>query len=298
MALLLTTDGLAQTAETDSWKHEIALVSDTQQPLAIERIFRRGEKNTLATKKILEDIIDRIPRAVFMLGDVVSVGYKEKKWPVIDTFLAQSRSLGISVSAILGNHELFTSSTRGEAAFNKRFPDQVNTGYYKLVDSICFVMLNSNFGKLAAGQEQKQRDFYAATMQQMEADPGVKLIVVACHHSPYSNSKIVKSNPKVQEQFVPLFVSTSKAKLFVSGHSHAFEHFKIKGKDFLTIGGGGGAYQPMSTGKTRLETLSDKYHPRFHYILLKRKGDQVVIISRQLKTDFSGFTSEYEFTVH
>lgn len=296
MSLITASQGLTQSIENKVLQQEIALISDTQQPLGIERIFRRGEKNTLATSMILDDIVARAPRAVFMLGDLVSVGYKEKKWPVIDTFLARSRSMGIQVAAILGNHELFTNAARGEAAFNRRFPGQANTGYYKIVDSIGFVMLNSNFGKLSAAQEEKQQAFYTAAMHDLEADPSVVLIVVACHHSPYSNSRIVRSNAAVQEKFVPLYLRTAKAKLFVSGHSHNFEHFSISGKDFLTIGGGGGPYQPVNTRNSRIATVSDTYNPRFHYVLVRRSGDELVTVSRQLKTDFSGFIQEYEFT--
>jgi predicted phosphodiesterase len=267
MPLLMAAKGYAQTGNGNS-AQEIALISDTQAPLGIERIFLKAHQNTLATKKILQDIEDRKPKALFMLGDVVSVGSRKKKWKLIDGFLSRSRSLGISVTAILGNHDLFNSAARGETAFNKRFPDHVNTGFYKLVDSIGFVLLNSNFSKLTPAQLQRQQDFYAATMEQLEADPGVKVIVVACHHSPYSNSRIVGSNPRVQKQFVPIFQQSSKAKLFISGHAHAFEHFTSKGKDFLTIGGGGGLHQPLNKKKSRIASLSEAYLPEFHYILL------------------------------
>jgi predicted phosphodiesterase len=296
MLFFIAAKGYAQTCDDDSTQPEIALVSDTQAPLGIERVFRKINQNALATKKILQDITDRKPRALFILGDVVSVGYKEKSWQMIDSFLLRSRGLGISVTAILGNHDVFMSSVRGETAFNKRFPDQVNTGFYKLVDSIGFVLLNSNFSKLTAAQLQKQQDFYATTMEQLEADSSVKLIIVACHHSPYSNSRTVRSNPRVQERFVPLFQRSEKAKLFISGHAHAFEHFTINGKDFLTIGGGGGIHQPLNKSKRRIRSLSEGYYPEFHYILMKRKNEQLEIISRQLRPDFSGFTNEYQFT--
>jgi UDP-2,3-diacylglucosamine pyrophosphatase LpxH len=289
-------EGNGQANNPDTTRPEIALVSDTQEPMGVERIFLRYHKNALATTKLLQDITDRMPRALFMLGDVVSLGYKEKKWRQIDSFLQRSRQLGITVAAILGNHDVMVSAGRGETAFNKRFPDQVNTGFYKLVDSIGFVLLNSNFSTLTAAQLKKQQDFYETIMLQLEADPNVKAIVVACHHSPYTNSKIVGSNTRVQERFIPMYQRISKAKLFVSGHAHAFEHFRIKGKDFLTIGGGGGLHQPLNKKTTRITSLSEGYYPEFHYLLLKRNNDQIDIISRRLKVDFSGFANEYEFT--
>lgn len=285
-----------QTANVDTVRPEIALVSDTQEPMGVERIFLKYHKNSLATTKLLQDITERMPRALFMLGDVVSLGYKEKKWRQIDSFLQRSRQLGITVAAVLGNHDVMVSAARGETAFNKRFPDQVSTGFHKVVDSIGFVLLNSNFGTLSAKQIEKQQHFYEDIMQKLEADTTIRAIVVACHHSPYTNSKVVGSNTRVQEKFLPVYMSTSKAKLFVSGHAHAFEHFRVKGKDFLTIGGGGGLHQPLNKKNTRIPSLSEGYYPEFHYILLKRNNGEIDVISRRLKTDFSGFINEYEFT--
>jgi hypothetical protein len=72
----------------------------------------------------------------------------------------------------------------------------------------------------------------------------------------------------------------------------------MSGKDFLTIGGGGGLHQPLNTRKGRIQSLSEAYLPEFHYILMKRKNDQLEIISRRLRPDFSGFTNEYKFMTH
>lgn len=298
LLVCIVAEGYTQTVNPDTTQPEIALVSDTQAPLGIERVYRKIHQNTRATEKILQDITDRKPKAVFILGDVVSVGYKEKRWRMVDSFLLRSRANGISVTAILGNHDVLLSSSRGQTAFNKRFPDHINTGFYTIVDSIGFVLLNSNFSKLTAVQQQRQQEFYATAMEQLDADSGVKLVIVTCHHSPYSNSRTVGSDLKVRERFVPLFRRSVKAKLFVSGHAHAFEHFRIDDKDFLTIGGGGGIHQRLNKSSTRIRSQSEGYYPEFHYMLLKRRNDQLEIISRQLSPDFSGFTDEYRFMTH
>ena len=63
----------------------------------------------------------------------------------MDNYLQQCRSSGIPVHALLGNHDVMGSVKKGESNFRKRFPDAVTTGYYQIVDSMAFVMLNSTF---------------------------------------------------------------------------------------------------------------------------------------------------------
>jgi len=134
-------------------------------------------------------------------------------------------------------------------------------------------------------------------MLELDTNQAVKMIVVSCHHAPYSNSKIVGSNKPVQEKFVPLFIRTKKAKLFITGHAHDFEHFKIQDKDFLTIGGGGGLHQPLQKGGKAITSLSKGYEPEFHYLIVRRSGNQLTLISRRLKKDFSDFENGYHFVV-
>jgi len=282
---------------TDSLREEIAFISDTQAPMCVEKIFLKSNQNTLATELLFRDITLFRPRCLFILGDVVSKGPREKKWLKMDQYLASARASGIPVYALLGNHDVMGSAKKGEFQFNKRFPDQVNTGFLKIVDSVAVVLLNSNFKTLSLEKQKQQQDFYARTLADLDADPAVRCVIVTCHHPPYSNSTIVGSNKTVQEQFVPLFQQSKKARLFMTGHAHDFEYFRFGGKYFLTIGGGGGLHQPLNTGKDRLPNEAGDYNPEFQYVLIKRTGTQLNITSKRLKTDFSGMETGYSFVV-
>jgi Icc-related predicted phosphoesterase len=286
----------ASAQSIDSTANEIDLLSDTQAPLGIEKLLLKSNKNKLATQKIFEDIIKRKPSALLIFGDVVALGYQESKWRDMDVYLASARKMGIPVSALLGNHDVMLNAKAGEAAFLKRFPDEVNTGFLKIIDSVAFLMMNSNFKTLSKEQIQEQDNYYTQSMLELDTNQAVKLIIVSCHHAPYTNSKIVGSNKAVQEKFVPLFIRTKKAKFFITGHAHDFEHFKIQDKDFLTIGGGGGLHQPLEKGPRAIPSLSKGYEPEFHYLTIRRTGNQLTLISRMLKTDFSGFENGYRFT--
>ena len=274
---------------------EIAFISDTQQPLTIEEVKLHPNHNVKATSLLLADLLKQKPLAIYMLGDVVALASSKHKWQTMDKFLDSARKNNIPVHALLGNHDLMWTREKGEINFQRRFPDNVNTGYVSITDSIAMVMLNSNFKKLSTAEIEKQQRWYVATLDSLNSAGAVKMIIVCCHHAPFSNSKVVGSSADVQTHFLPSFLQTSKCCLFITGHAHAFEHFKHSGKNFLVIGGGGGLHQPLDTSSKRIPDLAFGYKPMFHYLSIQRKGDKLLITSHFLKPDFSGIEKGYSF---
>ncbi|RYY39274.1 MAG: metallophosphoesterase [Chitinophagaceae bacterium] len=268
---------------------EIAFASDTQAPMFVEKLWLRGNNNRTATRMLFTDMARRRPQALFLLGDVVNLGYSNAQWRPMDRYLDSLRHQGIPVHAILGNHEVMGRSVAGQRKFQQRFPDHVRTGYVQVVDSVAVILLNSNFKTLTPEEDTAQQRWYTETLGSLGADPAVLYIIVSCHHSPYTNSKIVGVSHAVQQRFVPAFLQTPKARLFLSGHSHNYEHFHIGGKDFMVIGGGGGLHQPLRPGKDELSDVATDYKPMFHYLTVKRKKDHLVVTSHQLTGDFSLF---------
>lgn len=267
----------------------LAFVSDTQSPLWIESIFGKTHDNRKATKTIFDNLVRIHPAAVFLLGDVVSLGYAKNSWTSMDQYLEKFKSEGIAVTAALGNHELMGRPKRGQKRFAAHFPKYVNTGYVEVVDSIAVVILNSNFRSMTSKTNTKQIDWYTKRLKELDEDPSIAFVIVGCHHSPYSNSKRVGSSVGVQKRFVPAFLASKKSKLFLSGHSHNFEHYQREGKNFLVIGGGGGPHQPLRIGTGSLEDMAKDYKPVFHYLTVKRIGKQLQVVSKKLKDDMSGF---------
>lgn len=274
----------------------LAFTSDTQQPMTVERIFLKSNRNEKATEMIFKDVDKIKPAAFFILGDVVSVGYKNSKWKAVDKYIAELKKDSIPVHATLGNHEVMFIASKGIKQFRSRFPMFKPEGYTIVVDSVAVVLLNSNFDKMKAAEIKIQDDWYAETMKKLDANPAIRAIIVGCHHSPYTNSTIVKPSIMVQQKFVPAFIASKKAQLFLTGHSHNFERFKIQDKDFLVIGGGGGLHQPLLTALITPD-LEPKYKPAFHYLQVVREGSSLKVLSRQLKTDFSGFDDGISFKI-
>lgn len=267
----------------------IAFASDTQAPMFVETLWLKANHNRAATKQIFTDISNRRPGSLFLLGDVVNLGYSNKQWKPIDRYLHNLRSEGIAVDAILGNHEVMGLGKKGQRKFQSRFPDHVRTGYVQIKDSVAVILLNSNFKTLTKAEDEAQQQWYKNTLARLDADSAIDYIITTCHHSPYTNSKIVGCSKDVQQKFVPAFLQSKKSKLFLSGHCHGFEHYKIQGKDFMVIGGGGGLHQPLKQGEGCLPDLAKNYKPLFHYLTVQRKDGRLEVTSFQLKNDFSGF---------
>ena len=267
----------------------IAFASDTQAPMWVETLWLKSNHNRTATKKIFNDLCTLKPASVFLLGDVVNLGYSNRQWKPMDRYLQHLRDSSISVNAILGNHEVMGQSRKGQKKFQKRFPNHVRTGYVEIVDSVAIVLLNSNFTKLTATEDREQTAWYKETLEKLDADSSVQYIITGCHHSPFTNSKIVKPSKEVQQRFVPLFLASAKSRLFLSGHCHGFEHYQVGGKDFMVIGGGGGLHQPLRQGTDILPDLATTYKPMFHYLTIERREDGLHVTSLELKKDLTAF---------
>ncbi|GAB4036532.1 metallophosphoesterase family protein [Spirosoma jeollabukense] len=283
--------------EGENNKREILFLSDTQAPMWVEKLVLRTHQNKKATQTIFAEILRIKPAVLYWLGDIVSLGYRTNKWRIIDQFLLKCTEVQTAVYAIMGNHDVMGRPRKGAKNFQQRFPEHIPTGYVKTTDGIAVVMLNSNFSTLSVADLVKQQTWYEQTLIELDADPEVKVVIVTCHHAPYSNSKLVGSSKLVQQRFVPNYIRSQKGRLFITGHSHAFERYEFEGKTFLVIGGGGGLRQPLNTSPTRLPDLATEYKPMFHYLSVRREGDGLSLTSYCLKKDFSGFSEGYHFEI-
>ncbi|MEO7767732.1 MAG: metallophosphoesterase [Ferruginibacter sp.] len=274
---------------------QMVFVSDTQQPMWVETILLKPNHNQQATADIFLDILRLKPSSLYMLGDVVALGSSNKKWTKVDKFLDSARKSGMGVAGLLGNHEVMGRKRKGERNFDKRFPMNVRTGYVSVTDSVAVILLNSNFKSLSTASIQKQQSWYETTIAALDTSASVKVIIVTCHHAPFSNSKIVKSSWDVQHYFVPAYIKSQKAQLFIAGHAHAFEHFQKQGKEFVVIGGGGGLHQPLDDSPDQIPDIASNYKPMFHYLSVQRVQNKLQIVSHFLKSDFSGFDIGHSF---
>jgi predicted phosphodiesterase len=284
-------------------RNSIIFISDTQAPMGFEKIFVRTHNNEEATKILFNTIInDSSVSSVFMLGDITAMSSFDNNWVTVDSFLTCLKTKNISAHATAGNHDYLLTSSSGEANLSKRFPDFKRTGYTVRIDSAAIILLNSNFKKLNNSEELRQQDWYVNELHSLERDSTIKLIVVGCHHSPYSNSSIVGYDEKVRDKFVPPFLKSSKCRLFISGHAHTFQYFKdtVANKHFLVIGGGGGLLHTLKAGNP--DELQDQIqwnaeYRMFHFVRGVFTTDGLLLNVFMLKEDLTGPQSVFELLI-
>ncbi|MDP3583084.1 MAG: metallophosphoesterase, partial [Ignavibacteria bacterium] len=153
-------------------------------------------------------------------------------------------------------------------------------------------ILNSNYSRLSDDEIEKQKKWYVNKVNELEIDSTVNAIVVGVHHSSYTNSRVVDPSEDVQNDFVPVFVNSKKGKVFISGHAHAFEHFRRSGKDFLVIGGGGGLQHPLLMGPSQrwqdLFPIPTSLR-MFHYVVCELNRANLKFRVMMLNPDFKTF---------
>jgi len=275
----------------------IIIISDTQDPLWIERLFLESNNNEKGREILFTNILKSQPDAVFHLGDLVSLGYSGDSWHAIDNWMQQLSKLEIPFYPTLGNHELMIFSELGEENFKIRFPFYSKTGYMRQIGPLAFILLNSNISYLSSSEISKQQDWYKSKLTECDSDTSIKVIIVGCHHPPFTNSKVVSPNEDVQDDFVPGFIQSKKSVLFLSGHSHSFEHFNYAGKDFMTIGGGGGLQHPLEAEEeSEYKDLfnSPDNERNFHYLHCSISEQKIAISVQMLVEDFTGLKTVYE----
>jgi hypothetical protein len=287
--------GLVQSGtQGDRDSLSLCFLSDTQEPPFLERLFLKYDRNAAARDSIFDKICELHPMAVIHLGDLVSVGSDNDSWREVDQFVGRLRGQGIEFSPVPGNHEYRHSSRRGISNFTFRYPYAKLTGYSKRYVNVAIVLFNSNIDELSEDEARGQLSWYRQTLMDYESDPSIDFVIVGCHHSPFTNSKIVSGSEEVRDYYLPEFYKSKKCKLFLGGHAHAFEHFRIKGKDFLVLGGGGGLQHPLRIGENAeyQDLFSNSLEKRmFHFLMVRAYGDTLAVELKMLKPDFERFES-------
>jgi 3',5'-cyclic AMP phosphodiesterase CpdA len=277
----------------------LCFLSDTQEPLLIERIYLKYNNNAKARQSIFQKILELNPKSVVHLGDLVSMGSQGDSWKDMDPFVGKLREKGIEFSPIPGNHEYLRFLTKGISNFVLRYPYAKLTGYSRQYGNIAIVLFNSNLDEISKEKQLEQLHWYQKTLKDYDHDPSVDFVIVGCHHPPFTNSKIVSASKEVRDSYMPEYYKSKKCKLFISGHAHAYEHFKMNGKDFLVIGGGGGIQHPLKVGKKAKypDAFSNSEEKRmFHFLSIQSQGDTLSVELRMLRLDFKSFENLPQLT--
>lgn len=277
----------------------VIFVSDTQSPLWAEQLLLRSDDNKLATGRLFEAVAkDSTCAAVFHLGDITSMGGVSRCWEEFDMNSRALTDAHIPIYPAFGNHEYLPWGDDGVSNMVERFPFLSTSWYVRRIGPLAVVILNSTFSHLSETEATEQEQWYQHTLRDLDDDTTVSVVIVGCHHPPYTNSTIVDPSKQVALVFVPPFVKSRKARLFISGHSHALEHFTQNGREFLVIGGGGGLLHPLlPEGEQRWpdKVVHEANRSFFHYVRITPHPDRTTVGVYMLTPDFSGVRSVYSF---
>lgn len=271
-------------------KRSIIFVSDTQQPIWVETLLLQEHDNEKATRMIYRTI-ERETTAVgiFHLGDITSVGMVDSYWKSFDEF---QKKIHVPIYPAIGNHDYFFFNGYALEQFQKRFPKMNPTWYSVVITPVAVIVLNSNFSQLTDEERIKQQEWYWNQLSQFDSDSVIRSIIVVCHHSPYTNSTIVHPSQGAQRHFLTPFLMFRKTSMFISGHAHAYEHFRVGEKELLVIGGGGGLLHPLLIKEEqRYHDIFSQQLPLrfFHYLQCTLEKNSLVFSVKKLRNDFSGF---------
>ncbi len=225
------------------------LVGDTQRTSVWE--FWR-EKNRNVQDSVLKKISEENPAFVIHLGDLVFQGDDHCHWQDFNKFAKDIYKKNIPILPVLGNHDYYGNNQAALENYFSHFPDLNNKKYYsRRFLYLGLILLDSNFDKMNKDEIIQQNNWYQENLNKFEKDSTIKMILVAFHHPPYTNSKIVNDDLQVHNYFVKPSLNLSKVKLFFSGHCHSYEHFKNTDRHFIVSGGGGGPRHSLRTDKMK-----------------------------------------------
>jgi hypothetical protein len=260
----------AQPAEGDS--QPVALISDTQRTLLLERLLGR-EQNDAERAALVADLAARRPGLLAMLGDLTNQGGSAAAWEELDALLAPVRAAGIPLLAVLGNHDYWGGRESALQHAAARVPQLRRARWFlHRWGRVGLVFLDSNEVALGEPLWSQQRDWYERTLRALDADPGIAAALVLDHHPPFTNSRTTGDEEDVQRAFLPAFFSSRKAVAFVSGHAHTHERFRVEGRVFVVMGGGGGPRVRLLEGREQRHADLVRWpSPRpFHYLWLEQ----------------------------
>ena len=215
----------------------IFFIGDTQRTAPFES-WR--EQNDAFAWKLIRQTVKRKPDAIILLGDLVYWGSSDIQWRYFDTLLQPLRRAKIPVTTVMGNHDYYGSNNAALFEVERRFGVSADSSRILVVDSVAFVLLNTNRDEFSQKQLLQQRKWFVKNMAQLDTNVAIQAIVVCGHHPPYTNNSVVGDEVWLQKYFVPAYTKSKKGLLWLSGHAHGYEHIIEKGKTFIISAGGGG----------------------------------------------------------
>ena len=258
----------------------IAVIGDTQRTSKLEAIFMLREENDRERELLLHHLFRAPFDLLVHLGDMVFDGTSASEWQEFDRLFAPVLAKGIPIIPAVGNHEYWGNNQQALANLTARFPWLAGRRWHAhLHDSLGLIMLDSNISEYAEAEWAKQVAWFDSTLRAMDANPGVRAVIVFSHHPPFTNSTIIDDASYLSKNFLPAFFAARKTIAFISGHVHGYERFAANGRMFIVSGGGGGPRLRLHEGKKarHQDLFAGPAIRPFNYLLIYPESDRLRI---------------------
>ena len=133
---------------------------------------------------------------------------------------------------------------------------------------------------------QHQINWFNNKIDEFDSLNNVKHIIIVSHHPPYTNMKVKyfkntlpfsnekwRDNYHVRKNYVQKYLKSQKGALFISGHTHSYEHFIIDEKHFIVSGGGGAPRDLISLDGDHHDIFNGSSIRNFNYCRLIKKDN-------------------------
>jgi acid phosphatase type 7 len=211
-------------------------------------IYGDSRTNERIHKKIVHNILNLNPVAVFNTGDLVFCSNSSKDWQAFLDATAELRSKS-QYYPIIGNHE--KNSNEYHTIFNLPNNDD---WYSENISGIDFIVLNSNKNIKTGSEQYNWLEQQLSTIQKTN-----NYTIVLFHHPPFSSGTHRKDPKKARKYLVPLFEKYGVEAVF-SGHVHMYERLLVNGVYYFVTGGGGAPLHNVGDKSQYSQKILKTYH--------------------------------------
>jgi 3',5'-cyclic AMP phosphodiesterase CpdA len=277
------------TAYTNA-RGEFVIHGDTR-PWMLAEVWRKPSGDE--RRAVIARLAEERPDFIVNTGDLVAAGSMASQWTTFDEETAPLREQAIAYFASLGGHDLWPIERVGLEHAAARFPYLAERiGYGLRHGYVDVIVLDSTASGLPPEQQDAQSAWLRDRFSADDADPSVRCVIVACHHTPMTNSASVGDSEWIVRHVLEPGRKCRKFKALFGGHTHSYEHFLADGVHVVVSGGGGAPLMDVAGPGGTHRDLYDG--PRgHHYCRLTPRVDRVDVDVVMLAADGTWFDADH-----
>lgn len=223
-------------------------------------VYGDSRSNPEIHQKIVNQIINTKPAAIFHVGDLVDEPENKKEWEGVNAILKPLQASSLFFVAA-GNHE------KESLDYYNNFNLPGNEKWYSWdVATTHFIVLDTNL------ETDLNSEQYKWVKQDLELAAKSKFRVIITHHPFLSVGPHVSEKNNFNQDLNNLFIKNKVAIVF-SGHEHNYERFLDNNINYIVTGGGGAPLHDQSTDNPKLKQFTKAYN----FCLLSIEENKIIV---------------------